>query len=46
MSQSGYAQIETGDKPISNRLIKPICLAFNIDENWLRTGKGEMFVKI
>lgn len=46
MSQSGYAQIETGDKPISNRLIKPICLAFNIDENWLRTGKGEMFVKV
>lgn len=46
MSQSGYAQIETGDKPISNRLIKPICLAFNIDENWLRTGEGEMFIKV
>ena len=41
MSQSGYSQIETGDK-----LIKPICLAFNIDENWLRTGEGEMFIKV
>ena len=46
MSRSGYSQIETGDKPINDRLIKPICLAFNIDENWLRTGEGEMFIKV
>lgn len=45
MSQSGYAQVEKGSKAISNRLIKSICLAFNINENWLRTGKGEMIIE-
>lgn len=46
MSQSGYSQIEIGDKPISDRLIKSICMAFNVNENWLRTGEGEMFIKV
>ena len=46
MSQSGYAQVEKGSKAISNRLIKSICLAFNVNENWLRTGEGEMFIKV
>lgn len=46
MSRSGYSQIETGDRPISDRLIKSICMAFNVNENWLRTGKGEMFIKV
>lgn len=42
MSQSGYGQIETGDRGISDRLIKAVCMAFNIDEHWLRTGEGNM----
>lgn len=46
MSQSGYGQIEIGDRPISDRLIKSICMAFNVNENWLRTGEGEMFIKV
>lgn len=45
MSQSGYAQVEKGSKAISNRLIKSICLAFNVNENWLRTGEGKMIIK-
>lgn len=46
MSRSGYGQIEIGDRPISDRLIKSICMAFNVNENWLRTGEGEMFIKV
>lgn len=46
MSQSGYGQIEIGDRPISDRLIKSICMAFNVNENWLRTGEGEMIIEI
>lgn len=45
MSQSGYAQVEKGSKAISNRLIKSICLAFNVNENWLRTGEGKMIIE-
>ena len=46
MSQSGSGQIEIGDRPISDRLIKSICMAFNVNENWLRTGEGEMIIEI
>ena len=45
MSQSVYAQVEKGSKAISNRLIKSICLAFNVNENWLRTGEGKMIIE-
>lgn len=46
MSRSGYSQIETGDRPISERLILSINLAFpEININWLRTNEGEMIIE-
>ena len=43
MSQSGYGQVETGDRPFNDRLIKLVCLQYNVNEKWIRTGDGEMF---
>jgi transcriptional regulator with XRE-family HTH domain len=41
---SGYlASIETEKRRVNNRLIKLICSSFNVNEQWLRSGKGEMF---
>lgn len=45
MSQSGYAAIEIGDRPLNDRIIKAVCTTFDINENWLRTGAGSMFTK-
>lgn len=46
MSRSGYSQIETGDRPISERLILSINLAFpEININWLRTNEGKMIIE-
>lgn len=45
MSQSGYAAIEIGDRPINDRLVKAVCTTFSINETWLRTGEGSMFNK-
>ena len=42
MSQSGYGQIENGNRSLNDRLIKLICIEFNINEDWLRTGEGDM----
>lgn len=36
---------EIGSKPISQRTIKAICREFGVNETWLLTGEGEMYVK-
>jgi transcriptional regulator with XRE-family HTH domain len=43
INQSTYSGIENGREAITDRNIKLICLTFNINEGWLRTGQGDMF---
>lgn len=43
MTQTAYSMIENNVNPLSDRHIKVICSAFNVNENWLRTGEGDMF---
>ena len=44
VGQSSLAMIETNRRPLTNKNIKLICAEFDVNEEWLRTGKGEMFV--
>lgn len=44
LSQSTLAMIEVGRRSFSDKHIKLICSEFHINETWLRTGVGEMFV--
>lgn len=37
------SRIEKGDRKINDRLIVQICNEFNVNEEWLRSGEGEMF---
>lgn len=46
IDQSYVTQLTNGRRNPSERLISDICREFGVDENWLRTGKGEMFVPI
>lgn len=41
--KSSISEIENGKAPITDRTIISICSVFNVNENWLRTGKGDMF---
>ncbi len=43
LTQTAYSMIENGHNPLLDRHIKIICSTFNVNETWLRTGKGEMF---
>ena len=43
ITQTAYSMIENGNRPLADKYIKVICSTFNISENWLITGKGEMF---
>ncbi len=43
IGQSTLGMMEVGKREILDRHIKTICSVFNINEDWFRTGKGEMY---
>jgi transcriptional regulator with XRE-family HTH domain len=43
VSKSFYGDIEIGKKKVNDRIIFIISKQFNVNEEWIRTGKGEMF---
>ena len=43
MKKNTISQLESGKNNITESTIKLICSVFNVNENWLRTGNGEMF---
>lgn len=44
--QSTVAGWETGQRIPPDSAIVSICREFHVDEHWLRTGEGEMFIQI
>ncbi len=44
ITQTAYSMIENGVRPLASKYIKVICSTFHVDENWLVTGSGEMFL--
>lgn len=48
LSKSGISEIEAGRRNVTEQHIIMLknCSDFNVNENWLRTGKGEMFLPI
>lgn len=43
LSRNFINQVENGKRNLSDRTILDICREFNINEEWLRTGEGEMY---
>jgi transcriptional regulator with XRE-family HTH domain len=43
LTQTALSMIELGKTSLTDKNIKLICATFAVDEDWLRTGKGEMF---
>lgn len=43
VKRNSYANYETGRNTPIDAVIKSICREFNVNEEWLRTGNGEMF---
>ena len=43
VSQAFISQLCSGIKQPSDRTISDICREFNVSEEWLRTGAGDMF---
>lgn len=45
VQRNTIAMYEMGRTLPSDAIIRSICREFNINEDWLRTGQGEMFIK-
>lgn len=45
IARGNIGSYEVGKNAPSDAVISLICKQFNVDENWLRTGEGEMFIK-
>ena len=43
LTQTALSMIEIEKTALTDKNIKLICATFAIDEDWLRTGNGEMF---
>lgn len=46
ISRSNIGNIEIGRIAVTERTIASICREFNVNEEWLRTGEGDMFLPL
>ncbi len=46
IKRNTFSQYENGRNEPIDAVIKLICGKFNVNEDWLRTGEGEMFVQV
>jgi len=44
LKRTTLSMIEVGDNTLTDKNIRLICMVFNVNEQWLRTGKGDMFI--
>ena len=45
VGKSAISNIENGYNSLTDQMILSICNAYNVNEEWLRNGSGEMFVE-
>lgn len=45
ITQSGVSWMEQAGNNVSDQNVRLICSLFNVCENWLRTGNGDMFAE-
>lgn len=46
VTKTAISRLENGERNMTEQMIISICREFNVSEDWLRTGEGEMFNKM
>ena len=46
VGKSSISRLENGTNNLTEQMILAICREFNVNETWLRSGEGEMFLKL
>ena len=44
VGKTAINKLEKGENNVTDQMCKSICREFNVNEEWLRTGDGEMFI--
>lgn len=44
VGKTAISKLEHGENNVSEQMFKSICREFNVSEEWLRDGEGEMYV--
>lgn len=43
VTKVAISRLESGERNLTEQMIRSICREFGINETWLRTGEGEMY---
>lgn len=46
VTRTAISNIEAGNRNVTEQMLKAICREFDVNEEWLRTGIGEMFTPL
>ena len=46
LTKNYISLVENGSRNLSEQSLKILCSALNVNEDWLRNGTGEMFLKL
>lgn len=44
VSNTAISKLEKAERNVTDQMILSVCREFNVNEEWLRTGAGEMFI--
>lgn len=45
VTKTAISRLENGERGITEQMVKSICREFDVSEDWLRNGEGEVFVQ-
>lgn len=45
VGKAAISKLENNERGLTDTMAKLICSTFNVNEEWLKTGAGEMFIK-
>lgn len=46
VGKTAISKIEKNERSLTDQMAKSICREYNVNENWLRTGEGDIFIKM
>ena len=46
VTKAAISRLERGERAITEQMLISICREFNVNDKWLRTGEGKMFIEL